>query len=484
MTKLHSIHEILCGRAARQGGGEAIAGEIGRVTYAEILLRIETLAGWMVDSGLDPAVPAGVSLADEKQHLLSAITLLCLGVPSVNLPTHETADNRRAIAAKVGASQVIAAYREPWMEGLQVFTPPVEAYEGKAVGFAVPAFPARPFDAPAIYVSTSGSTQVPKAFALSLERILMIARSRAADPYERRVLRTSTVEYDSSRVHRVCALVAGNTCVFSSQIDLDSIVKTCARAEVTDVQIGTYKLTSLLNAAGAGVHRLPASTRINTGGSRVPGPLRERVRNMLTENLWVAYATSEIGVISVARPEEHAAFPEGVGHPIEGVEVEIVDEEGNPVLPGEVGRARIRKAAAPAAYLGDRDVSGTFRDGWFYPGDLLSRHESEPLIYHGRVDDVMILNGINVFPSAIEDVLESQPGVLEAVAYPVASRIHGEIPVAAVVLTPEARERGTAHLMDLCRERLGIRAPRRIVAVDAIPRNKAGKPLRRELARS
>jgi acyl-coenzyme A synthetase/AMP-(fatty) acid ligase len=52
---------------------------------------------------------------------------------------------------------------------------------------------------------------------------------------------------------------------------------------------------------------------------------------------------------------------------------------------------------------------------------LLSRTEGEPLIYHDRVDDVMILNGINIFPGAIEDALESHPDVLEAVAYAIKS---------------------------------------------------------------
>jgi acyl-CoA synthetase (AMP-forming)/AMP-acid ligase II len=96
----------------------------------------------------------------------------------------------------------------------------------------------------------------------------------------------------------------------------------------------------------------------------------------------------------------------------------------------------------------------------------------------------MILNGINVFPSAIEDTLESHVDVQEAVAYSLKSRVHGEIPVAAVVLRPQARARTPDHLLDFCRQSLGIRGPRQIVVVDRIPRNAAGKPLRRELGRT
>jgi long-chain acyl-CoA synthetase len=145
--------------------------------------------------------------------------------------------------------------------------------------------------------------------------------------------------------------------------------------------------------------------------------------------------------------------------------------------------ARIRKAAMPRGYLDDPVASSAFRDGWFYPRDLLSRTENGPLVFHGRLDDTMILNGINIFPSAIEDTLESHPDVREAVAYAVKSRIHGDIPVAAVILKDGGRKGDASHLIDHCRRILGMRAPRRVVVVEHIPRNSAGKPLRRELAR-
>jgi acyl-coenzyme A synthetase/AMP-(fatty) acid ligase len=133
-------------------------------------------------------------------------------------------------------------------------------------------------------------------------------------------------------------------------------------------------------------------------------------------------------------------------------------------------------------YVTAQGANANFREGWFYPRDLVSLMPGEPLIFHGRADDVMILNGINIFPSAIEDILESHPGVKEAVAYAVKSRVHGEIPVAAVVLNDAAEAGLASDLLNHCRQALGIRAPRQIVVLDRIPRNAAGKPLRRELS--
>ena len=144
----------------------------------------------------------------------------------------------------------------------------------------------------------------------------------------------------------------------------------------------------------------------------------------------------------------------------------------------------MRKGGVPKDYVAESGAYRNFQSGWFYPSDLVSLKPGEPLIFHGRADDVMILNGINIFPSAIEDTLENHPDVKEAVAYAIKSRVHGEIPVAAVVLNDVAGNSDTANLLHHCRQALGIRAPRQIIAVDRIPRNAAGKPLRRELASS
>ena len=93
---------------------------------------------------------------------------------------------------------------------------------------------------------------------------------------------------------------------------------------------------------------------------------------------------------------------------------------------------------------------------------------------------MMILDGIKIFPAEIERVLEEQPGVKTAAAFAKGSRAHGDIPLAAVEPHPSAVVAGD-ELMARVRERLGIRAPRRIIVLDALPRNAAGKVLKSEL---
>ena len=482
-----SVMAILEAHAARQPDEPAVITEDLTLDYAGIVRRIRACAGHLLDRGLVPGDLTAVSLSHEIDHLIAAMALACLGTPQVNLASHETAANKRVLADRLGVTQVIAATAEDWMSGRRVIVPMsvADPIEDKLENQAAIEIMRRemPRDSVLFYLSTSGSTNVPKAFGVAFDRLLNRAAQVAGTPRARRVLRTSTVEFDSSRHYRICSLVAGTTSVFLDTLRADTLGAFCADAKVTEIHIGTYKLASLLSDRTAGWQRLPADTHVITGGSRVPGGLRKAVRDLLTDNLWIHYATSEVGPISVASPAEHEAFPEGVGYPMPGVIVEIVDAEGNPVPDGEIGEARIRKGTLPKGYVDDAAASSAFRDGWFYPKDLLSRSPGGPLEFHGRVDDLMILNGINIFPSAIEDTLESHADVQEAVAYPIRSAVHGDIPVAAVVIKPGAKP-DPAMLLAYCRQKLGIRAPRKIDIVDSIPRNGVGKPLRSALAGS
>ncbi|MBK5199334.1 MAG: AMP-binding protein [Methyloceanibacter sp.] len=383
-----------------------------RLGYPELLERIVACAHSLLAQGLVPGEVTGIAVAHEIDHLICAMTLMCLGTPQVNLAHHETDDSKKSLALKLGINQVIAPRPEAWMSKIRIYEPPHYKRPSRAVDEAL--FKTIPLDAVLLYRTTSGSTNVPKILGITLERLLFEATRQANNPSERRVLRTSSMEFDASRKHRICTLLAGSTCVFADQFNLECLSALCASAKVSEMHIGTYKLASLLKAASHDCPKLPSFTRVLTGGSRVPGVLRKAVKKHLTDNLWVSYAMTELCMISLASPEQHEAFPEGLGFPCPGVDVAIVDSTGELVPEGEIGEARIRRAVMPHGYAGDDTPSSAFRGGWFYPRDLLSRSHGGPLVFHGRVDDVMILNGINIFASAwrlgIIFIAASNPG--------------------------------------------------------------------------
>jgi acyl-CoA synthetase (AMP-forming)/AMP-acid ligase II len=93
---------------------------------------------------------------------------------------------------------------------------------------------------------------------------------------------------------------------------------------------------------------------------------------------------------------------------------------------------------------------------------------------------MIILNGLNIFPAEIERVLESHPDVDCVAALGLPSQVHGQIPVAAVILRAGVSAT-TVELRGFVRASLGLRAPRRIIVLDSFPRNSQGKVLKREL---
>lgn len=477
-----AFHEI----ALRQPQHEAIVFDDLRITYAELAERVTAFAGWLLHEGFVPGEVAAICIRDEVSHLVAAMAVLWLDTAQISLGSHESGATKRVLADKVGVTQLIVETQEDWMEGLRtVVLPPAGASGMRSFPSSLPrdVCQGRTIDSVAIYQNTSGSTNVPKTFGISLERLVILSTRYAKDAKERRSLRTGSIEFDAHRLHRLGLLFAGNSCLFLRHLSLQELVDFCERAEVSALHMGGYKLGALVRSEAA-AGRLPSFTTVHTGGARVPGQLRNDLRRVLTDNLYVLYATSEIGLISCATPDQHESFPEGVGFPATSVTLEIIGPDGEQVTPGEIGQIRVRKDGVPKGYLAEPGSTSNFQEGWFYPRDLVSLRPGEPLIFYGRADDVMILNGINIFPSAIEDTLEGHPDVKEAVAYAIKSRVHGEIPVAAVVLKDTAAKRDAAYLLAHCRQALGIRAPRQIVVVDRIPRNAAGKPLRRELSAS
>jgi long-chain acyl-CoA synthetase len=188
---------------------------------------------------------------------------------------------------------------------------------------------------------------------------------------------------------------------------------------------------------------------------------------------------TEVGLVSIAGPADHGLDPDAVGPVLPGVEVRVVDEAGRALPPDEEGLLRFRSAGMVTGYLDDPEATARgFPDGWFQPGDVGRLTASGQLRVAGRRDDRMTLGVIKIMPAEIEAVAERFPGVRDCAAFALPSRGLGDIPMLAAVAEPGV---DAAALLAHCRAALGMRAPRKVVLVPALPRNAAGKVLRRDL---
>lgn len=216
--------------------------------------------------------------------------------------------------------------------------------------------------------------------------------------------------------------------------------------------------------------------------STVSESLRKRLFEVFGVPLHIIYGTNECSALSVLKVHEHSD-PMSVGKILDGVELEIVDKHRKPVVSGDIGEIRARSAAMVDGYYNDpKSTDAAFRDGWFYPGDLGRFSENGELIYCGRSDHMMIMNGINIYPAEIEAIMITHPDVIDAAAMPIKHFIHQDIPVCALVLK-ESSTLTPKELLVYGYARLGARSPKEVLIMDQIPRNTNGKLIRDELSR-
>jgi len=133
-------------------------------------------------------------------------------------------------------------------------------------------------------------------------------------------------------------------------------------------------------------------------------------------------------------------------------------------------------------YLNDDEATErAFKDGWFLPGDIGKFTPDGQLVFLGRADQMMIMDGINIYPAEIEAVVGRHPAVRDSAAIPLRSPLHQDIPVCAVALH-SGKVASETELLEFTFQRLGSRYPRRIILLEEIPRTKQGKLLLNELS--
>jgi acyl-coenzyme A synthetase/AMP-(fatty) acid ligase len=215
------------------------------------------------------------------------------------------------------------------------------------------------------------------------------------------------------------------------------------------------------------------------GGTLAPEEI-EAGRRLITRNVYVSYACTEVGLIALLRPDDPVGPPGNVGRLVPGLDAQVVDDDDRLLPAGSVGKLGFRAPWIPEEYVGnDAATARSFRDEWFYPGDIGAIDPEGRLSFHGRSDEVINFGGIKLRPEDVEAVLAEHPDIADAAVIGVPHPMAGAMPVALVV-----PRRGVAQdaLTTFCRSRLdAARVPVSFVEVPQIFRSAEGKILRHRL---
>ncbi len=218
-----------------------------------------------------------------------------------------------------------------------------------------------------------------------------------------------------------------------------------------------------------------------SGGAPVPAELARRVEQRLGVRFSIVFGTTECSpLLTVVRLDASAEDrAETLGTPLPQTEIQIADvATGGPVPVGQAGELCARGYLVMRGHHDAPQATAAAIDaeGWYHTGDLASLDGRGYLRIEGRIKDMIIRGGENIYPREIEDVLFAHPAVAEAAVIGVPDRQWGEVIAAYVRPLPGQPLPDPHELRAHCRERLApYKTPQHWVFVDAFPMTPSGK---------
>jgi acyl-CoA synthetase (AMP-forming)/AMP-acid ligase II len=217
------------------------------------------------------------------------------------------------------------------------------------------------------------------------------------------------------------------------------------------------------------------------GAAPCPQALKVRAEAVLGQVIWEFYGATETGINTVLRPEDQLRKPGSCGTAVPGQEIRLVGPDGRDVNDGEPGEFMVRNTWL-AEYYNRPDATGkSLHDGFFSVGDVAYRDKEGYYYICDRQIDMVISGGVNIYPAEIEAVLHGHPAVMDAAVIGVPDEQWGES-VKAVVELRAGMNATAEELIAFCDARLaGYKKPRSVDFVIELPRDAAGKLLKRKV---
>ncbi len=214
---------------------------------------------------------------------------------------------------------------------------------------------------------------------------------------------------------------------------------------------------------------------ISSGAMLHPSILKE-VFERLTPNLYNYFGSIEGGGVSILKPQDMLRKNDSVGQGVFNTEIQIVDEDGCEVPPGQTGEILCRGPAIAQGYYNNPEATREyFPNGWCRMGDLGRLDEEGFLYLEGRKKDMIIRGGVNIYPAEIEEILQAHPFVDESAVIGAPSEEYGEEIAAFLVLKP-GKAISREEIIHYCEKNLApYKKPKIVEFVASLPKTSSGK---------
>jgi long-chain acyl-CoA synthetase len=346
-------------------------------------------------------------------------------------------------------------------------------------------------DDTAVLLYTSGTTGTPKGAELThsnLRKNCELAARTLAQATEEDVLLGALPLFHS--FGQTCGLngaVSVGACLsMIPRFDPAKALEIIERDKVTVFQGVPTMYHAMLNCEKREDADVSSLRACMSGGAAMPVEVMKEFEEAFGCEVLEGYGLSETSPVASFNQPGQERKPGSIGTPIEGVEMKLVDDEGNDVEgTGEeaVGEIAIKGHNIMKGYWGKEDATKEVLDddGWFRSGDMAYMDDDGYFFIVDRKKDMIIRGGYNVYPREIEEVLYEHPAVSEAAVVAVPDESMGEEVGAAIVLKPD-RQADADELRAFVKERVAAyKYPRRIWFLDELPKTATGKILKREI---
>jgi long-chain acyl-CoA synthetase len=342
-------------------------------------------------------------------------------------------------------------------------------------------------DDTAVILYTSGTTGNPKGVLLTHKNLT----SNAENSVKHNELERGTTigvlplaHVYGLTISNICLLMGSSIVIFST-FDTKEVFRAIEKYEVKNFSAVPAMIHALVSYSSAEDYNTSSLESVSSGSAPLPVALLHAFEKKFGAKVFEGYGLSEAAPIVTAHKNGIEIKPGSVGIPIPGVEVKIVDENGDEVECGEVGELCVRgENVTPGYYQNVEESRRVLINSWLHTGDM-ARMDDEGYVYIvDRKKDLIIRGGFNVYPRDVEEILNSHETVAEVAVVGVPDEKMGEEMVACVVVKPGAVT-SEEELITYCQEHLAKnKTPRRIVFLETLPRNGVGKILKTHLRKT
>lgn len=481
-----NLADLVQNAAIRRPSGVAIVTRERSINWAELDLLVHALSGGLTARRLSRSDRVVLMLGNTPEFVASYFGILRAGLVAVPINTGYTAVEVASVLRSAGARLLIAdhdsvavAQQAAHETGTDLIVTGTDGWRHLTVGSTPP--PQEPTDSEslAVLMYTSGTSGRPRAAMLTHRALIANLQQlgRLDSPPALTDDDVALLVLPMFHIYALNALLGmvafrGATAVLSDRFDPAETLELIEMFDVTAVA-GAPPMYLAWSDVPAARQALGGVRVLLSGAAPLPTSVFQQFASMgLT--VWESYGMTETSPAITSSLVTGVAKPGCVGAPVPGMEVRLLDADGNDVDEGDPGEVVVRGPNLFSGYWPDGD-GGPDADGWWQTGDVAVQDEAGDYYLVDRVKELVIVSGFNVYPHEIETVLAEAPGVAEVAVAGVEHPYTGEAVKAWVVPEPDA-EVTPEGVIAFASERLArFKRPTIVVIVDALPHSVAGK---------